>query len=236
MSNAITQQLDNVIVRELTRATILDGKLFQYYVEQPLNDRDAILSKYFDTLSADVYYNDKNTDNIYHNVNDAKDFNIRVKSNNVLSAYNIVATDVSATTITATNTTATNVSATNYTATSVSAESLSATSDKFYVNMSSLGQGYTNKMKFVDVVDKVNDRADEVNNIISNNESKWSSISAIKVINGSTTTTLTPKVLKIDKAPSIDLTYANGRLTIGVHEVQNAATVKNGVLIFTNKT
>lgn len=235
MSNAIIQQLDKVIVRELNRATILDGKLFQYYVEQPLNDRDAILSKYFDALSADVYYNDENTNSIYHNVNDAKDFNIHVKSNNVLSAYNIVATNVSATTITAANTTATNVSATNYTATSVSAESLSATSDKFYVNMSSLGQGYTNKMKFVDVVDKLHDRADEVNDIIANNEAKWSSISAIKIVNDSTETTLTPKVLKIDKAPSIDLTYANGRLTIGVHEVQNPATVKNSILVLSYK-
>ena len=235
MSNKITEQLDKIIVRELNRATILDGKLFQYYVEQPLNDRDAILSKYFDTLSADVYYNDKTTNNIYHNVNDAKDFNIHVKSDNVLSAYNIVATNVSATTITATNTTATNVSATNYTATSVSAESLSATSDKFYVNMSSLGQGYSAKMKFVDVVDKVNNRADEVNDIIASNESKWSSISAIKIVNDSTETTLTPKVLKIDKAPSIDLTYANGRLTIGVHEVQNPATVKNGILVLSYK-
>ena len=235
MSNKITEQLDKIIVRELTRATILDGKLFQYYVEQPLNDRDAILSKYFDTLSADVYYNDKTTNNIYHNVNDAKDFNIHVKSDNVLSAYNIVATNVSATTITATNTTATNVSATNYTATSASAESLSATSDKFYVNMSSIGQGYSDKMKFVDVVKELHNRADEVNEIIANNEAKWSSISAIKIVNGSTETALTPKVLKIDKAPSIDLTYANGRLTIGVHEVQNPATVKNGILVLSYK-
>ena len=234
MSNKITEQLDEIVVKELNRASIADGKLLNYYVLTPLNDRDSVLAKYFDTLSANVYYNDDGTDNIYHYANDAKNFNVRIKSDATLSAFNIIANNTHTNTITAVNTTATEVTATNYTATSTSATSLSATSDKFYVNMSSLGQGYTDKMKFVDVVDKVQDRGEDVNEIISNNENVWSSLSAIKVDNHGTTVLLTPKVLKFEKSNNVDFSFSNKCLTIGCRPEENPATVSNGVLIFTN--
>lgn len=234
MSNKITEQLDEIIVKELNRASFADGKLLNYYIVSPLKDRDSVLATYFDSLSADVYYNDNDTNNIYHYANDAKDFNIRIKSGATLSAFNIIADNIQSNTITAVNTTATDISATNLSATATSATNLSATSDKFYVNMSSLGQGYTDNMKFVDVVDKVQDKGEKVNEIISDNETNWSSITAINVVSRGTTTVLTPKVLKLTKTNNVDFTYSNKRLTIGCRPEENPATVSNGVLIFTN--
>ena len=234
MSNAITEQLDDIIVKELNRATILDGKLFQYYVALPLTRRDEIVAKYVDTLSANVYYNEL-VNNIYHYTSDDnKDYNIHVNGSNTLSAQNITATNVNSTTLTAENATATNVTATNYDVTSLSSTSLSATTTNFWVNMSSLGQGFSTSMKFIDVVDALNVYNDRVNDTIANNEDIWSSISAVNIINGNTTTTLTPKMLKFIGSDVMEFSYANKCLTIGVSEIHNKATVKNGVLIFTN--
>lgn len=230
----ITEQLNDVKVKTLNRATILDGKLFQYYVMIPLNKRDEILATYFDALSSCAYYNDL-ANNIYHYTTDGdKDFNINIDSTAVLSAQNIVAHDVSTTTLTAVNTTATHVDTTNYTVTSLSSTSLSATTTNLYVNMSSLGQGFSTSMKFVNVVDKINERDADVNDIIDANEDIWSSVSAIKIINDNTTKTLTPKMLKFDKTDVMEFLFTNKCLTVGVSEIHNKATVKNGVLIFTN--
>ena len=235
MSNVITDRLDNIVVKETNRATILDGALFQYYVSFPLTQRDSILAKYIDTLSADAYFNDL-VNNIYRYTTSGgdKDYNIHIYSTNVFSARDITATNVSAQKLTATNTTANNVSAVNYTATTVSATSLSAI-DNFNVNMTALGQGFTSNMKFVDVVDKIDDRGDDVNEIISSSEDIWSSISAIDIINGNVTRTLTPNVLKFSKTDNITFSYSNKCLTVGVSELHNNATVENGVLIFTNE-
>lgn len=234
MSNVITEQLDEIIVKELNRATILDGKLFQYYVELPLTLRDEVVAKYFDTLSANVYYNDP-INNIYHYTsNDSKDYNIHINGSNTLSAQNITATNVNSTTLTATNATATNITATNYDTTSLSSTSLSATTTNFWVNMSSLGQGFSTSMKFIDVVDALNVYNERVNDTIAASEDVWSSLSAINIINGNTTTTLTPKMLKFVGSDVMEFSYSNKRLTIGVSEIHNKATVKNGVIIFTN--
>lgn len=228
----ITEQLDAIVVKQLTRATITDGKLLQYFVAKPLCQRDEVLAQYFDALSANRYYNDYLTNNIYHIVNGQKNYDVKIDGNNVLSARNIATSNLQTQAITAASTTATNTSAANYSATNLTTTALSITND-FYVNMTAVG--LTNKEKFVDVVDAVKDRAEEVNEIISTNDDNWSSISAIKVIKADdTTATLHPKVLKLKHDSSIQFNNANNLLTIGVTEVHSKATVNNGILVLTN--
>lgn len=229
----ITEQLDAIVVKQLTRATITDGKLLQYFVAKPLCQRDEVLAQYFDALSANRYYNDYLTNNIYHFVNGQKNYDVKIDGNNVLSARNIATSNLQTQAITAVSATATNTSATNYSVTNLTTTALSITTDDFYVNMTAVGM--TNKEKFVDVVDTVKERTVEVNEIISTNEDNWSSISAIKVIKADdTTATLHPKVLKLKHDSSIQFNNANNLLTIGVTEVHSKATVNNGILVLTN--
>lgn len=222
----ITEQLNDIVVKSLTRATIVDGKLLQYYVVQPLNQRDEFLAQYFDVFDKSAYHNDL-ANNIYHFDNNQKDYNVNIFSDT--SAYNVVTNNLQNQTLTAVSTTANSISSTNYTTTSLSSTSFSATND-FYVNMT--GIGLTNKEKFVDVVDFIHDRADEVNDYISNNEIKWSSISAIRFISNGTTSVLHPNVLKMKHDSSVIFNNANNLLTIGVTEAHSNASVSNGVLNF----
>lgn len=223
----ITEQLNDIVVKSLTRATIVDGKLLQYYVVKPLNQRDDFLAQYFDVFDKNAYHNNL-ANNIYHFSNNQKDYNVNIFSGT--SAYNIVVTNTLQNhTLTAVSTTATSINSVNYTTTSLSSTSFSATND-FYVNMT--GIGLTNKEKFVDVVDFVHDRADEVNDYITNNENKWSSISAIRFISNGTTSVLHPNVLKLKHDSSVIFNNANNLLTIGVTEAHSNASVSNGVLNF----
>lgn len=238
MDNQVLNDLRAIHVKQLHRVTLADGKLLNYFVLQPLFARDNVLAEYFTSFSANTYHNDL-ANNIYHYVNNEKDYNIHIKDDATLSAYNTTVQSVSATALTATNYRNSN----DFVSTAISATSYSGTDlaidNNFIVNLFSIGQpGFTPAMQFSAAIDKITTSAAEINAYINANEETWCSLSAIQLLdnNGSTTLPAYPAPLvKIQKGTGVGYAWNSSTQTLTISSsTENNVTVEDHVIICTN--
>mgnify|MGYP006908803947 CR=1 FL=1 len=182
MANAILNDLNAIHVKRLHRVTMADGKLLNYYILQPLYQRDQVIESYMNTYTDNSYHRDPGTENIYHYINGEKNYDVHIKDDVTLSAYNVTAQSADATTITAVNYKNTN----DFTITALSATTISGTDlrieNNFNVNMFSLGGDFTSNMPFTAVIDKVITSGDAVENYITQHEDAWSSLDRKSVV------------------------------------------------------
>lgn len=101
-AESITHALEECQPKQLNRATIADGKLLEYFICIPLQNRDIIVANAISTTSGEYYYNAPN-DRIYHYNNGVADYNIHIYDDNVLSARDVHANEILTTDLTATH-------------------------------------------------------------------------------------------------------------------------------------